>query len=1181
MNKFLIRIINIRKKQKKAFRTMKVSFILLFVCMFQISATVFSQNGLFTIETKNMTMRDLFHEIEQQSAYRFFYNDLLVNIDKEVSINVSDIQINELLDMVLGNSDIMYRILDNRLIVVSPEALLQQLTITGIVSDSEGQPLPGVSVKIKGTSQGTATDANGAYSLPVLNENAVIVFSYIGYTTQEATVGNRRSINITLKDDTRTLEEVVVVGYGTAKKVNLTGAVAQVKGEELENRPVYNVSQALQGQVANLNIFSSNDGNNTSNMTVGGAPGAKQTINIRGFSGLGSMPSPLIIIDGVQGGDLNSVNMNDVESISVLKDAASSAIYGSSAPFGVIIINTKKGGRDKRPTISYNNNLAFATPIHLPKIVNSYEWGRMFNEASDNAGAPRQFSDEIIQKMKDICEGKIPSFAVQPMPNGDAWDAASQWDNSDWFDFWLRDYSFNHQHNVGVSGGSEKSSYYLGLGFNNQSGIYKYANEDYNQFRVRVNLSSDLNKWLTVSFRGNFNKSKLDQPTNLGAQVTVANLALMWPNWARKNSLGNWHFSARVDEVQQGGRFIYNTDMANLTGEFVIKPLPGWDITGNYTYNANFEDNTRHYRTTYNILPSGTPVARTNNPNSFRQDYGKYQSHIINLFSSYEKQLNSHYFKVLAGFTQETYINKNLQVSNNYLFNNDLPSFVLSYGDNKSITDDAWELAIRGGFVRVNYNFLEKYLIEFNGRYDGTSRFMKDQRMKFYPGVSAAWITSKEDFWQPLESYFNMLKVRVSYGQLGDQSFIDSNTNTGKFYPFYPGMSSTIATHTNSNWFYSSGRDLFMQNPGLINRNLTWVTTSTLDFGVDMAFLKNRLQASFDWYRRSSDNYVGPAEVLPSLLGASQPQINNTATQTTGYDLSIGWNDRILDNKLSYNINLVFSDYWAVVTKYPKSQRLVDGWYEGKKIGEIWGYKTEGLFQSTEEIASAPNQNKLPNGGNNWKPGDVRYKDLNDDNVIDWGDNTLENHGDRVIIGNNTPRYHFGVSLGADYYGFDFSVFIQGVGKRDYWTISSSYVGIPGEGGEYNSSVMENMLHDRWRGPQADGTPHPDGNNPGGFFPRYYLNNQMVKNLQPSDRYLLSMAYMRLKNMQLGYTIPKAITSKINCERLRVFISGENIATVCAFKMFDPEFLTSNSDRQGGKVYPLQRTWSFGLNVTF
>ena len=1042
--------------------------------------------------------------------------------------------------------------------------LMQQITVTGVVTDASGDLLPGVTVMIKGTTQGTATSANGAYSLQVPNENATLVFSFIGFVTQETVVGNRRAINISLIEDTRQLQEVVVVGYGSMKKENLTGAVAQVKGEVLENRPVLNVTQALQGQVANLNIFTSNDGNNYSNMTVGGAPGATQTINIRGFSGLGSMPSPLIIIDGVQGGDLRTINMNDVESISVLKDAASSAIYGSSAPFGVIIINTKKGGQDKKPTITYNNNLAVATPIHIPKIVNSYEWGKMFNEASDNAGAPRQFSDDIMQKMKDICEGKLPPFAVQPMPTGDAWDAASQYDNSDWYDFWLRKYSFNHQHNVSVSGGSQKSSYYLGLGFNNQNGIYKWADEDFKQFRIRINLSSELTNWLTVNFRGNFSKSKLDQPTNLGSQVSVANLALMWPNWARKNTLGNWHFSARVDEVQQGGRINYINDRANLTGEFVIKPLKGWEITGNYTYNATFEDNTYHYRTTYNILPSGTAVARTNNPNSMRQDYGKYQSHIINLFSSYEKQLDKHYFKLLAGFTQELYTNKSLQTSNNYLFNNDLPAFILTYGDNKSITDNANELAIRGGFMRLNYNYEEKYLIEFNGRYDGSSRFLKDQRMKFYPGVSAAWTPSKEDFWEPLESYFNTLKLRVSYAQLGDQSFVNN------YYPFYPSMTSTIATHANSNWFYSSGRELFMDNPGLINRNLTWVTTSTLDLGLDMAFLENRLQASFDWYKRTSDNYVGPAELLPSLLGANQPQVNNTATETKGYELTIGWNDRTIDNRLNYNINLVFSDYQAIVTKYPVNQRLVDGYYVGKKMGEIWGYKTEGLFQSEAEINSAPNQNKLPNGGNNWKPGDVRYKDLNGDGVIDWGDNTLDNPGDRVVIGNNTPRYHYGLSLGADYKGFDFSLFIQGIGKRDYWTISSSYVGIPGEGGEYNSCVMENMLYNRW-------TPET----PNGFFPRYYLNVQMLKNLQPSDRYLLNMAYMRLKNMQLGYTIPKRITDKISCQRLRLYISGENLATICKFKMFDPEFQTSNGDRQGGKVYPLQRTWSFGLNVTF
>jgi len=1044
----------------------------------------------------------------------------------------------------------------------------QGITVSGTVTDNNGT-LPGVNVFVKGTQIGQTTDANGRYSLVVPDRNAVLVFSYIGFATQELTVGNRTTINVTLVEDTRLIEEVVVVGYGAMKKENLTGAVAQVKGEILENRPVVNVAQALQGQVANLNISVQHDGSTYNNTTThGGAPGAEQRINIRGFSGLGAMPTPLLIIDGVQGGTLSSINMNDVESISILKDAASSAIYGSSAPFGVIIINTKKGGIGKKPTITYNNSINVATPIHIPKIVNSYEWAKMFNEASDNGGTARQFSDELIQKMKDQCEGKNPPFAVQPMPTGDAWDAGSQYDNTDWFDFWLRKYSYNHQHNVGISGGTEKSSYYLGLGYNNQNGIYKWAEEDYKQFRIRLNLSTELTKWLTVNFRGNFSKSEQVTPTNLGAQVTVANLALMWPNWARKNSLGNWHFSARVDEVQQGGQQLYINDRANLTGEFVIKPLPGWDITGNYTYNGHYRDDSYHYRTTYNILPSGTPVPRTNNPNSLRQDYARNVSNIINLFSSYEKQINKHFFKALAGFTQELYQYKSIDVRNNYLFNNDLPAFVLSYGDNKSITDNKSELAIRGGFFRLNYNFDQKYLIEFNGRYDGTSRFLKDQRMKFYPGVSAAWVPSKESFWAPLESYLNTVKLRVSWGQLGDQSFVLNPDGSPNYYPFYPGMYQRITTSTD--WYYGANRELFIGNPGLINTNLTWVTTSTLDFGIDFGILNNRLQTTFDWYKRTSDNYVGPANVLPSLLGAPQPDVNNTATETTGWDLSIGWSDRALDNKLNYNINLVLSDYQAIVTKYPATRNLIDNYYVGKKMGEIWGYKTEGLFQSEDEIKSAPNQNKIPNGGNNWKPGDVRYKDLNGDNVIDWGDNTLESHGDRTIIGNNTPRYAYGLTLGADYKGFDLSVFFQGIGKRDYWTISSSYVGIPGEGGDYNSCVMTTTVNDRWT-----------KENPNGFWPRFYLNNQMLKNLQPSDRYLLNMAYLRLKNLQLGYTIPKNITGKIGCQRLRVFASGENLATICKWKMFDPEFQTSNGDRQGGKLYPLQRTWSFGLNVTF
>ncbi len=1136
---------------QKFFTIVKYSLILLFIIGLQISATGYSQSGI-SLNAEAMTIRETLKQIEKQTDYHFFYSDDLMFLDRTAKLTAINSSINEVLDQLFETSDLGYRIYGNNTVIVSIKERLQGITVTGKVIDASGNPMPGVNVVIKGTSTGVVTDLNGAYSLQLSDDNVTLSFSFIGYVTQEIAVGDRRSINVTLTEDTREIEEVVIVGYGSMKKENLTGAVAQLKGETFENRPVQYISQALQGQVANLNILA--------NTSAGGEPGATPNINIRGYTGLGTMGAPLIIIDGVQGGDINSVNMNDVESVSVLKDAASSAIYGSSAPFGVIIINTKKGGRDKRPTITYNNYFGIGQVINMPLKANGYDFVNIWNEASVNAGVSPPFSDENVQLVKDVVDGKIPPFVLQPdsRPGTDAWDMGLQWGDTDWYDFYFKKSTFQQQHNIGVSGGSEKSSYYLGVGYSDQDGVFNFAEENSKQYRVRANLSADVTKWLTAGFRGNFSRRIYDRPSDMG-NLSVLNISRKWPNWATQTSIGTWGLSSVVTPIIDGGRNVTETDWATLTGEFVIKPLPGWDITGNYTYNGNYSDQLIHYRTTYQTMPSGALTVWSNSNNKVERAYSKKQHHAVNLFSSFEKKIGDHYFNLLLGYTQELYDDLGVTASNLNLYSNDIPSLTLTYNPTRSVSDDANQLAIRGGFGRITYNYKEKYLVEFNGRYDGTSRFLEDVRMKFYPGVSAAWVASKETFWEPLQSYVNFLKVRASYGQLGDQSF------TGR-YTFYPSMGTIPPTDVVNNWYFSDGRQSYVSNAGIINQRLTWITTSTLDFGVDLTFFNQRLNVNFDWYRRFADDFVGPAEVLPSLLGASQPQVNNSAMETKGVDLTIGWNDHILNKEFHYYVNLVFSDFKSKITKFPNPTGLITTWYEGQMIGDIWGYETHGLFQSQAEITAAPKQTQFHS---NWTPGDVRYVDRNGDDAVTRGNNTLEDPGDQTIIGSTAPRFSFGLTLGADYKGFDFSVFFQGVGKRDYWTESNLFWGI-NQGGIYNTSWQTFNQNDRW-------TPET----PDGFFPKYYHSSQMTKNMQVSDRYLINAAYVRIKNLQLGYTIPADITGKIGCRRARIFMSVENLATFTGMiKSFDPEFIT-DAGRGGGQIYPFQRTWAFGLNVTF
>ena len=1034
--------------------------------------------------------------------------------------------------------------------------VFSQISVSGTITDADNAPLLGINVLVKGTTNGSVSNAEGKYRLQQVPSNAVLEFSSLGYLSQEIHVENRNTIDVILKEDTQLLDEVVVVGYGSLKKVNLTGAVEQISGQRLENRSVPTITQALQGTVANLNISTSN-----------GAPGTVQDINIRGYTGIiidddgnrkNLSNAPLIVIDGVQGGDLSSININDVESISVLKDAASAAIYGSSAPYGVIIVTTKKG-RVGKPVITYNNNFGFSQPINLPDYVNSLEFAEAFNEVGENSNyTAKLFNDEVIGRIKDYLAGKITDETIKNPASDDwySWNAGNA--NNDWFKIFFKDYSFSQQHNVGVSGGGEHSNYYIGLGYNQQDGLYNWANDIYKRYNARANVSSELTKWLTFNMRSSFSRENTNVPAiysgiSGGSSYSrdyFHQLGRTYPTVPLKNPDGYYSEGSGILNFTDGGRNKSTTDRVMLTGEFVIRPLKGWDIIGNYTYSGDYNEATNHRKTFYIVKPSGTLQARGGTvPNFIQRDMYKNQHFVINAYSSYERNLGDHYFKVMAGYTQELYDNLSMQGSNDNLYSDEVPMLSMTYGTNRAASDDASQLAIRGGFGRINYSYKEKYLLELNGRYDGTSRFLKDKRYKFYPGMSVAWVPSNEAFWKPLHNYIDRLKIRLSYASLGDQSF------TSNYYPFYPALDNK--TPTNTNWIFSGGRESMFNAPMLVNYDLTWITTSSIDYGADLTFLKNRFNISYDYYKRYAKDFAGPGDAIPALLGTSAPLVNNAETETTGFEITLGWKDKI--GNVTYGVNAVLSDYVGKVTKYNNPQKLIANvWYNGMTMGEIWGYQTVGLFKDQAEIDKT-DQSFL---NANWYPGDVHYADLNNDGKIDIGDNTVDNPGDRKVIGNSTPRYSFGVNLNAEWKGFDITAFFQGVGKRDIMFDPGANFFWGFVNNEWQSSYF--TVHtDRWT---------PD--NPNGYFPRAYFTTD--KNKQEQTRYLQNAAYLRIKNMQLGYTLPKKITGKISLQRVRLFANVENLATFTSLiKIIDPEIVNSDA-----KVYPLQRTWAFGINVT-
>lgn len=1033
---------------------------------------------------------------------------------------------------------------------------MEQNTITGTVTDPGGMPLPGVNVLIEGTSTGAQTDFDGNFTIEA-TQGDVLVFSYLGMKPQNITVGTSNSIEVTLEENASELDEVVVVGYGKQSKESLTGAVTQIDNKTLQDRPITNVSEGLQGSVGNLNITTGGGGGN---------PNSTKNINIRGFTGLGQTQGPLIVIDGIQGGDINAINPNDIESISVIKDAASAAVYGSSAPYGVILITTKKGKKGAEPQITLNSNFSGASPIGLPDMLNSITFANMYNEALANAGRSPFFSDEAIERMRQYQAGTLKDETI-PVPAEGAdqyygWGGANA--NNDWFDIYYKNISFSQQHNLGITGGSEKSTYFVGAGYNERNGLYRYGDDVFKRVNIRANLSTDVKDWLTFSLRTAYARESYNT-VNAGGNRTGNNwmhqIARKHPNIPLRTPDGNYSDLSDVPFHENGGRRMDQTDNPIITGEVEVKLADSWDFTTNYTYNATFFRQSQHTKTLFHTLPSGEQRKTDwTYPNRFYRYMDNTEKLVLNAFTNYRLNLGKHNLKFLLGYVRESEEFLAFSGANNNLYSDDLPSLNLTYGTNPSISDNIRKFSSQGVFGRINYDYDGRYLLEVVGRYDGTSRFLEDQRWKLYPGVSAGWNIHREEFWND-ELFINTVKIRGSYGSLGDQSLsVFGDDYNRRTYPFYPNLG--ISSPTGSNWVFNQGREAAVSPPGLVDPSLTWITTTTLDFGVDATFFDRRLSATFDWYKRKADDYIGPSESLPGVLGTAPPVTNSAALETTGFELSLEWRDNIGDD-FEYGVKGILSDYTGKVTKFPNPEGIIsnNNWNVGQKMGEIWGYETDRYFTSTEDYQNSPDQSVL---FSEWGAGDIKYADLNGDGVIDYGTNTLEDHGDKKIIGNNTPRYSYSFLGDAKYKNFDLSFFIQGVGKRDAWLGGNYFFGITGS--EWQSSPFSKNL-DRW----TEGTPN-------GYFPKYYMSGQNDKNTEKQTKYLQSAAYMRIKNIQVGFTFPQPVLDNFGAAKLRIYVSADNLATFSSMSKhssLDPELSIDDS-----KIYPLQRTYSLGINIS-
>lgn len=1027
---------------------------------------------------------------------------------------------------------------------------------TGIVTDQTGEPVIGASVMVKETKKGVMTDINGRFMLNDVKPGSTVVITSVGYmpvTTQ----WDGAELNVTMQEDTQSLNEVVVVGFGSQKKVNLTGAVSTLSAKELSSRPINTVVDALQGTVPGLQIGLTK---------AGGALNGSKTFNIRGTGTIGSGSSvrPLVLIDGMEG-DLETLNPQDVESVSVLKDASASSIYGSRAAGGVILVTTKSG-QAGRTTVNYNNSFRFNSPLNMPKMMDSYTWALYMNEASRNSGNGTWFSDDKLAAIKEAQNDPSKPKMFENNGRWEVWDnpAKLPLGNTDW----LKEHfgnSFTQEHTVSFSGGSEKLRYYFSANYLNQGGILRHGDDSRQRYATTAKIDAQVAKWLKMVYTMRFSRTDLDMPTyfEFNGGEFYHNVLRYWPIVPVTDPNGYYVPESRVEELMHGGRNKSQRDMTAQQLAFVMTPLQGWNINVEFNYNIENYNSHREWLTTYGYDVNKNPFVATN-PTSSVEEYN-YKGNYFNpnIYTDYSISLNDvHNFKIMAGFQSEWYRYTNFTASQDGVLAGIASLNSTSTNPKVSGGPATWTTA--GFFGRLNYDYKGRYLFEANMRYDGSSRFLRANRWNLFPSFSAGWNIAQEDFWQDLTKYVNTLKLRASWGKLGNQ-------NTDNWYPFYP----TIGySNQAGNWLVGGRKPNIAKEPALVSALLTWEKSRTWEVALDWGAFNNRLTGSFGYYQRKTYDMVGPAPELPDVLGTAVPKVNNLDMTSKGWDLQVSWRDRIRD--FYYGVALTLSDNQVVIDKYPNpSKDLGKTYYKGMHLGDIWGYTTVGIAKTEEEM-----NNHLANAdqsalGSNWTVGDIMFADLDGDHKVNNGENTADKPGDLRIIGNSTPRYNFGLNIDAAYKGFDVKVFFQGTLKRDF-AIDAGNAPFWGASGISKWQALGLTNHLDYFRADAD---NPLGQNLDSYYPRVSWSGS--RNNYVQTRYLQNAAYCRLKNLTIGYTLPQNVTRNIYVQALRFFVSAENLFTITNFTdAADPE-LAGIGGYGFGKNYPLSKTFSVGLSVTF
>ncbi|TKG95767.1 SusC/RagA family TonB-linked outer membrane protein [Puteibacter caeruleilacunae] len=1147
----------------KTLRIMRIFIFLMLVGAFQVCAnSSFSQTTKVSLNLQEKSIEEVLDEIEAKSEFFFLYNQRLVDVNRKIAIKVKNKPINEVLDIIFQEQDVEYRVVDKK-IILSPgflsdkETKQEDITITGTVVDEMGESLPGVSIVIKGTATGCTTNLDGKFSLKVPTD-AVIVVSFIGMRTQELAIKDRTVFNIKMSSEIEGLDEVVVVGYGVQQKAHLTASVSQVDSEVVEDRAVANAAQALQGAVPNLVV---------SNTSYGGEPGAEMNLNIRGIltideSGNVSEAQPLLLVDGVEM-TMNDVDPEDIENVSVLKDASAAAIYGARAAGGVILITTKSGKNvDRGMKIAYSNNFSWAQPTAWPNQASAIDFAYALNDASTNNGKNPYYTEEelgwIMQNMEE--PGSAPTLQVKA--DGKNWDQSNvglgATGSTNWKDFFFKDWAARQKHNLRFSGGNNKLNYYASAGFYDENGLNAQAEDSYKRYNFDVKLNAKPYDWLSFALLTKFIKSDERHPWDYryGRGRVFDLLSKVKPTLPTVDPIFNEPLVQAYYPLWSTQWEDYEKNQMMLLPRVVIEPVKDWLINLEYNYKRN--NNKRNYTALtyeYHLADGSVASAPSSTETQVRPTLYTNEYFSPNIYTSYSKSIKDHNFKVLAGYQSEKTEYYNLSAKATSLLTDNIPSISTSVGE-QTISDQIGHYSTQSIFSRFNYDYKGKYLFEFSYRRDGSSKFEDGSRWAGFPSYSVGYNIAREEFW-PLKDYIHTFKVRGSYGTLGNQNVEN--------YKYLSVMD--IKTGT---FLFDGEWDYYVNPPDLLSSSLTWERVKTTDFGLDVLAFDGKLSFNFDWYRSDISGMSTTGETLPAVLGTDEPKQNAGTMRTQGWESEIAWKQKLGD--FNFNVRFVLSDYKREVVKYPNPTKLISDYYVGKNMGEIWGLEWDGWFQTQDEV---DNHQIDQSGVVGWaySPGDTKYVDQNGDKKINTGTNTVDNPGDRKVIGNTTPRYQYGLTLGAEWKGVDFSAFIQGVGKRDFYMGGTAYRG-PANG-PYHANVMEYNL-DYWRDDSS-----ALGANPDAHWARPYAANpgRNNKNYKYAvDRYVEDASYMRLKSIQIGYTFPKQLTKKVRLDRIRIFVTGENLWTKTDFPMYDPESIKGNFGN--AVAYPLSKVLSAGINVS-